>query len=323
MSTPSRVSGALLLLCAAPVLLGTPGCTRGSDLTSIGVARVSPVSGPSSLKRLGRSIDESTLGRLGGQVAPLDTARREPMPVMPSRGDRLANVILRLVSPSRADRGAESGEPFVLAGADLYRLNCQSCHGPDGLGSPPEVNSLLGPVQGTSAALLTQRLKEKGRPVDDGFVKELASGGENDLRQRLADGGEKMPAFKRLRADEIQALIGYLKKLAAVPEAPSASRLVEEPPARVGEHLVKGTCHICHDATGPGSGRMAVMMGAAPSSLASFVTDYSVGRVVVSVRRGSFGMMKMGQRKMPPFPYLTAEEIAAGMIYLNSYPPEP
>lgn len=30
--------------------------------------------------------------------------------------------LLRLLFPSRADRGAESGEPLVLAGADLYRL---------------------------------------------------------------------------------------------------------------------------------------------------------------------------------------------------------
>lgn len=243
------------------------------------------------------------------------------MPVMPSRGDRLATFILHFLSGFRVDRRADLGEPFVLAGADLYRLNCQSCHGPDGLGWPPEVNSLLGPVQGTSATILTQRLREKGRPVDDAFVKELAKESESDLRRRLAEGGDKMPAFKRLRGDEIAALVGYLKKLAAVPEAPSASGLVVEPVARLGEHLVKGTCHLCHDATGPEKGRMAVMTGAVPP-LASFVTDYSLERVIAKVRRGSSPKMRR-QPKMPLYPYLTAEEIAAAMVYLDAYPPQP
>jgi hypothetical protein len=69
---------------------------------------------------------------------------------------------------------------------------------------------------------------------------------------------------------------------------------------------------------------MAVMMGAAPAFLASFATDYSVEHVIVKVRRGPFRMMmRMGQRRMPPFPYLTAEEIAAAMVYLAEYPPQP
>jgi len=32
-----------------------------------------------------------------------------------------------------------------LRGADLYRLNCQSCHGETGQGAPPEINSLINP----------------------------------------------------------------------------------------------------------------------------------------------------------------------------------
>jgi mono/diheme cytochrome c family protein len=38
----------------------------------------------------------------------------------------------------------------TLHGSDLYRLNCQSCHGPLGHGAPPEINSITGPVQATS-----------------------------------------------------------------------------------------------------------------------------------------------------------------------------
>ena len=28
--------------------------------------------------------------------------------------------------------------PFILAGSDLYRLDCESCHQPDGRGQPGE-----------------------------------------------------------------------------------------------------------------------------------------------------------------------------------------
>jgi hypothetical protein len=58
---------------------------------------------------------------------------------------------------------------------------------------------------------------------------------------------------------------GYLEKLASVPSTKRDGLLVQESAARVGEHIVRGTCHVCHDATGPGSGHRALTQGTIPS----------------------------------------------------------
>lgn len=133
-----------------------------------------------------------------------------------------------------------------------------------------------------------------------------------------------MPPFRHLRGDEVDALIGYLQRLAGVPSSKSANLLVRESAARVGEHMIKGTCHICHDATGPGGGHMMMMQGTVPS-LASLPQDHSLGSVERQVQYGSSGMMRrmMGGETMPTFPYFTEEEIAAAYFYLVEYPPQP
>jgi len=221
------------------------------------------------------------------------------------------------------DTSAALNQPFRLTGADLYRLNCRSCHGPDGEGAPPEIPSYMDAVRGSSAALIRKRLEARGTPVSDAFVAELAKGGEKDLRDRLQHGGKKMPAFPHLAGREVDALLHYLKRQAGVPEATGPDLQVDESVARVGEHLVKGTCHICHDATGPGSGHMMMMRGTIPS-LASFPEEKSPDDLISKVRYGASGMMgMMGGGRMPTFPYLTDDEIVAAYLYLASYPPQP
>jgi mono/diheme cytochrome c family protein len=238
----------------------------------------------------------------------------------------MGRIIYRIFSFFRSDSRQTShllNETFVLTGADLYRLNCQSCHGPDGTGSPPEIKSLLDPVRGTSPTLIRQRMAEKGREIDEEFARELAANAEATLRQRLEEGGERMPSFEHLRGDEVEALLEYLKELAGVPEAGRKEILVTQSVARVGEHLVKANCHICHDATGPGGGHMAMMRGIIPS-LASFPQQLSAQQVIRQVKMGSSRMMSMmGGDRMPAFPYLTEEEIAAAYLYLAEYPPRP
>ncbi|MGE5246302.1 MAG: c-type cytochrome [Betaproteobacteria bacterium] len=264
-----------------------------------------PVSGPSRLNQLGLSMDRSALGQVGGTGSAPDTGRHEP-----------TSIVGRDFQPP--------GRTFSLAGADLYRLNCQACHGPDGRGSPPEITSLLDPVRGASAELLTRRLEARGRAVDRAFVKSIVAGAERDLLQRLAQGGKEMPPFGWLRDDERAAIIGYLMRLARVPEARPEGPLVAEPSVRVGELLVKGTCHICHDAGGPRRDRMAVMMSGAIPALSTVVADYSLGQIVEKVRTGQSGMMMMmRQSRMPAFPYITPEEAAAAVAYLTVVPPQP
>jgi mono/diheme cytochrome c family protein len=216
-----------------------------------------------------------------------------------------------------------TNQPFVLTGADLYRLNCRSCHGADGKGSPPEINSLIGPVQAASATAFGERMKARGTEVSDEMAKEMAAQAEKGLRDRLQNGGKSMPPFKHLRGDEVEALLGYLDKLAGVPAGKSANLLVTESAARVGEHVAKGTCHICHDATGPGGGHMAMMRGIIPS-LASLPQENSLNAFANQIHNGSSGMMMMMRGpRMPAFPYLTDEEIAAAYSYLAHYPPQP
>ncbi|MEX1253516.1 MAG: cytochrome c [Dehalococcoidia bacterium] len=269
---------------------------------------MSAVAGASWLKRHGLAVDATALGRMGGRAPAPPSERREP------------NLATR------------PKQPFTLAGADLYRLSCQACHGPEGAGSPPEINSLLGPVQGTSAAWLVQQFREKGRPVDEAFLEEIAASAKGDLRARLRNGGEKMPPFDHLHADEVGALVGHLEKLSRVPDASLTDQLLTVPAARVGELLVKGTCRTCHDATGPGVGRMMgrrmmgqMMLRENIPSLASLGAEATVGEVIAKVRDGSSRMMMpmMGPPKMPVFPYLTPAEISAALVYLAAYPPKP
>lgn len=287
---------------------------------------VTTVAGPSWLKHLGLRVPQSRMGEMGGTAPAPPTPRHEPELTQGITSD-LSSVMRRYLSVFRSNPQQATqtlNEPFMLAGEDLYRLSCQSCHGTDGKGAPPEVNSLIDPVEGTSTVLIKTRMGARGTPISDEFARQLAAEAEKTLRDRLQNGGKKMPPFRHLRGDEVDALIGYLQKLAGVPSPKDANLLVRESAARVGEHVIKGTCHICHDATGPGGGHMMMMQGIIPS-LASLPQDHSLGSVERQVQYGSSGMMRMmmGGETMPALPYFTEEEIAAAYFYLVEYPPQP
>ena len=258
---------------------------------------ITPVSGPSRIRELGLAFDRTSLGRVG---------RFGPA------GD------------GQALEGTEVGASFVLTGEDLYRLNCRSCHESDGRGLPPEIHSVVPPVRGASPAWLKQDFKKRGFPVNDQFLASVASGAQQDLRKRLAEGGKEMPAFDHLEGPEVTALLGYLRTLAGVPDAPAAPTRVREDLLRVGEHVVKGTCHTCHDATGPDVDAEAMARGEIPP-LASFPREYSVMEVVRKVREGrriTGGMTAMSDHgRMPVFSYLTPSEVASAYFYLSLYPP--
>ncbi len=129
-----------------------------------------------------------------------------------------------------------------------------------------------------------------------------------------------MPPFAYLRGDEVEALIGYLETLADVPPGKRAGLLVPETVTSTGEHIARGTCHICHDATGTAPARM--MMQANIPSLASIPRERSLSGVVHQVQFGSSGMMKMmGNEVMPAYPYFSDEEIAA--VYFAAYSAQP
>jgi len=291
---------------------------------------VTPAHGPSWLRHLEIfNIRFTAMGEMGGNELPPPSPREEPrFPVRRSppsgpmgmgmggmMGPSYSNYRF---SPAELER--MMSEKFLLAGADLYRLNCRSCHGPNGDGSPPEIKSVIGPVQATSPSLIEERMKKMGRPIGKELAKELAAQAEESIRQRLQNGGKRMPPFRHLDREEVDALMQYLQQHVGAPESKGKEILVTQSVARVGEHLVKGTCQICHDATGPGRGSMMGMMGGIIPSLASFPYEQSMQSVVWQVAWGSRPMMMGGQR-MPAYPYITAEEAATAYLYLMQYSP--
>lgn len=319
----SRIASLVLAVLVA--MPAAAGCTQmpasQPAATPAGDRTVTPVQGPSVLKKLGLSVDGTKFGKLGGLAAAPGTGREEPMPPLAGAGSG-QGMFSRLLGRSRAT--SAEAPPFVVTGGDLYRLSCQSCHGPRGAGSPPEINSLISPVQGTSTELLVQRMRQAGRPVDTAFLQSVTADAMKDLKQRIDQGGEKMPAFDYLSAKEVDALVAYLQRMVGTPEAPASDSRLTLPADAVGELVVKGTCHTCHDATGPGRRGMMMMQGVAPS-LASMPGQETFEDVVNKVRNGvapsMMMMMSAGPSKMPKLPYITREEVAAAMLYLMRYPP--
>lgn len=268
-----------------------------------GAAVVTPVEGPSVLRHLGLTIEHTSMGWSGQWSGP------------PS------NVPL---GPTHLGPAGDLATGFVLTGADLYRVSCRACHKADGTGGPPEINSIIGPVQSASAPWMTHRMKAMGRPVDAKFIRELVAGTEADLRKRLKVGGHTMPSFAHLSDQEIQVLRPYLDEIAVVPAAARRARTIVEPSARVGELIVKGTCHICHDATAPDKKPTTVLSDVIPP-LASMPQQKTQGQFVQKVRMGApiplsaGGVMSRG--RMPVFDYLTEAEAASAYSYLIMYPP--
>ena len=94
--------------------------------------------------------------------------------------------------------------------------------------------------------------------------------------------------------------------------------------ARLGEHVVKGTCHICHDAVGPRPTRDAMLRGIIPP-LSILLADNPQVAFVAKARSGApllSGRTPFHFRgRMPVFYYLRDEELAAAYDYLIAYPP--
>ena len=202
------------------------------------------------------------------------------------------------VSPPTAPIPLPIDQRIVLTGQDLYRYSCQACHGARGSGAPPEIKSML-------------PLVSQGRA------------GRGDLYKRIHTGGQRMPARDQLTGPDVDLLYGYLNQLAAKPASGLPTQRVVSWP-RLGELVVKGTCHICHDATGPRPSGRAMLEGTIPP-LNILIADKPVVDFVDKVRRGApvvMGDLPFHYRgRMPVFSYLQDKEVAAAYLYLSTYPP--
>jgi mono/diheme cytochrome c family protein len=252
-------------------------------------AAVTAVAGRSWLHTIGVDYRDTSLGRGAGRYGPNPSDLATDRPAL--------KVTL---SPT-----------VTITGADLYRMNCQACHRAEGTGAPPEIKSMLPVVQGSTLQEM------RGRVTRD------------DLYARIEKGGQKMPPRSHLQRADVDVLYTYLTTL-----APGAAKGAAQPKVaaetisadRLGEYVVKGTCHICHDATGPRPSEKAMLEGAIPS-LASLMADKSILDFVTKVEHGAPAVMGAPavphRGRMPVFYYLTDNEIAAAYKYLHAFPPKP
>ena len=270
---------------------------------------VSPVEGESWLAHLHRSFDETSMGKSSGVYG--------PAPPMPSEWP--------LPLPALQLSNKFTGQSTTLYGSDLYRFKCQGCHGASGTGAPPEINSVIDPVRATSASMYIERMKKVGMDVTSKEAVLLAKQANGMLLDRLHKGGTDMPSPNPNLSDaEVRSLFAYLRQLAGIPGAEKQQVAVVEPALRVGEHIVKSTCHICHASVGHNPSPQELLEAQIPplSSLTSrlslnqFVTKVTVGTAVLE---GSLAIPVRG--RMPVFTYLTPDEAADAYLYLSLYPP--
>jgi hypothetical protein len=211
---------------------------------------------------------------------------------------------------------------MLLTGRDLYRLSCQSCHREDGSGAPPEILPVTALARATSKQFFRDKMKERGLPVDEVQLAQNAAQAEASLRNRIVKGGEKMPPFPQLDRAETESVIAYVKELSGVPEGPARAPLLESP-SRVGELLVKGTCHICHDAAATPTTAFEYRVGYGnPPPLSFFTEQRTAPQVIRKVREGLIEPSVSASRgRMPVFDYLSPEEVTAAYLYLLLEPP--
>ena len=298
--TRASVMGLLVVALMVAPLSGQANGAKDPPVTA--------VAGQSWLDHLHRTFNETSMGKTGRLGPPAPAPGEETPPWQPS---------LSLCSATQT---------VTLRGSDLYRLNCQGCHGESGLGAPPEIDSVINPVRATSVAAIVERMKRVGMDVSRADAAELAKQSKTALLQRLHNGGQDMPPFPHLSEAEIHSLVGYLNQLAGVSGAEKEQATVKESPVRVGEHIVKSTCHICHSASGPNPNPQQLLEGAVPP-LSTLTTRVNRSEFIRKVSQGApitMGTPPLPYRgRMPVFGYLSQDEAADVYLYLTLYPPYP
>jgi len=295
----TAMKGLVVILALLPSLLAQSG--RSKDIP------VTPVTGESWISHLHKKFSDTSMGK---------TWHAGPAAPMPGEDSA---VWQEKLSPGFEARS------MTLHGSDVYRLNCRGCHTGSGRGAPPEINSVIDPVRSTSVKIIMERMKKAGMDMSRANAAVLAKQANAALLDRFHKGGQDMPPFPQLSQPEVRALIAYLRELAGVPGAEKQQIVVTESPARVGEQIVKSTCHICHNAVGPNPDPQQILEGAIPP-LSTLTTRTTLSQFV---RKVTFGNpITMGappepfRGRMPVFDYLSQDEVANAYLYLTLYSPQ-
>ena len=301
MKNPSIISMKLLVVifALASQLSGQTGGNKEIPVT--------PTRGESWISHLHKRFSETSMGK---------TWHSGPAAQMPGEDSA---VWREKLSPGFEARS------MTVHGADVYRLNCRGCHAESGHGAPPEINSVIDPVRATSVEVIVARMKKAGMNMSRANATLLAKQSNTALLDRFHKGGQDMPPFPQLSEPEIRSLLAYLRQLAGVPGAEKQQVAIHEPPSRAGEQIVKSTCHICHNATGPNPNPQEILEGAIPP-LSTLTTRTSLPEFVRKVTAGSpinMGVMPIPFRgRMPVFDYLSKDEVANAYLYLTLFPPQ-
>ena len=182
---------------------------------------------------------------------------------------------------------AESRAPdasIQISGTDLYRINCQSCHGPDGKGQPPDIPSLWD-------------FSKKLNSLDAREAREA----EQLLRKRLHEDGLGMPAFDYFTKVEENAVVNYLRSLGG--EELKEDYALTISAEKLGEQIVKANCTSCHSLKIE-DGRMG------PASLAGATDRFTKTEI--------FNLLDNGFCMMPSFDHFTTGEKEALYSYLTT-----
>ena len=286
----------------------SPLLGHSAPAASAKVTPVTPVEGESWLVHIPRTFNVTSMGKTGHLGPPA------PMPGENSAGWQMK------ISPGFASQTRN------LHGSDVYRLDCQGCHTASGQGAPPEINSVIEPVRSTSVPIIRERMQKRGMDIGRADAAVLANQAGQAILQRFHNGGQNMPAFRHLSDNEIRSLLAYLKQLAGFPGAERSQIAIDESPYRVGELVVKSTCHVCHSAVGPNPNPEQIAAGAIPP-LSTLTTRASLPEFVRKVTDGApilMGSPALPCRgRMPVFDYLSEDEAADIYLYLTLYPPRP
>jgi mono/diheme cytochrome c family protein len=288
------------------VILSLLSSLQGQSVGSKDIP-VTPVTGESWLNHLHRKFSDTSMGK---------TWHAGPAAQVPGQD---STAWQQRLSSGFAARS------MTLHGADVYRINCRGCHVGSGRGAPPEINSVIDPVRSTSVDIIMERMKKAGMDMSRANAAVLAKQANAAILDRFHKGGQDMPPFPQLSETEVRSLIAYLRQLAGVPGSEKQQIAITQSPSRVGEQIVKSTCHICHNAAGPNPDPEQILEGAIPplstltrrTSLPDFVRKVTFGNPI------SMGAPAEPFRgRMPVFDYLSEDEVANAYLYLTLYPPQ-
>lgn len=174
----------------------------------------------------------------------------------------------------------------AVAGREVFRANCQSCHAADAVGS------VRGPALTAVAVALA------------------AGAHDSVVRTRLADGGQEMPAFTHLTGPEVDAVIGYLVEVGGGRPAPEPT-VAALGGVALGEHLFQSNCAGCHGA----ERTVTTGISCRPADLAGATTRFTKEQVM--------NLLNLGVGPMPAYAHLTLGERDALWDYMDTVPAGP